>query len=152
MAYDSTAARREMLDDIAAAAEEIAAALAALSEAYEQLDEAGGERLEEELFGPVQAAYGLIRRTHAGFAKRAGLPGRTFASATPGHPSQGVAGFVQAALDDVENADTALAELQDSMRPVEVGDAELRDGLARVRRLLDPVPARGRDLLRRLGR
>ena len=45
-----------------------------------------------------------------------------------------------------------LADLQDSMRPVEVGDAELRAGLAEVRALLAPLPDRAREILRTLGR
>jgi hypothetical protein len=38
------------------------------------------------------------------------------------------------------------------MRPVEVGDAELRAGLAEVRTLLDAMPERARELVRVLGR
>jgi hypothetical protein len=45
-----------------------------------------------------------------------------------------------------------LAGLQDSEVALEVGDQELRAGLADVRSLLDPVPSRARDLVRRLGR
>ena len=45
-----------------------------------------------------------------------------------------------------------LASLQDSDVALEVGDQELRAGLADVRGLLDPVPSRARDLVRRLGR
>ena len=51
-------------------------------------------------------------------------------------PSTGVKGFVADAVDAVSQADGDLAELQDSMMPVEVGDAELRAGLADVRELL----------------
>jgi len=35
---------------------------------------------------------------------------------------------------------------------VDVGDAELRAGLSEVRRLIDGVPARARDLTRVIGR
>ena len=45
-----------------------------------------------------------------------------------------------------------LATLQDSEVALEVGDQELRAGLADVRALLDPVPSRARDLMRKLGR
>ena len=38
------------------------------------------------------------------------------------------------------------------MRPVEVGDAELRAGLAEVRELLGDLRARARELTRTLGR
>jgi hypothetical protein len=45
-----------------------------------------------------------------------------------------------------------LAELQDSMAPVEVGDPELRAGLAEVRRALGEMPGAARRVLRVLGR
>ena len=51
----------------------------------------------------------------------------------PGAPSHGVRGFLDMAVESVAGADDTLAELQDSMLPVEVGDAELRAGLADVR-------------------
>jgi hypothetical protein len=152
MAYASQDARQELLDTVAEATDEIAVALAALGAAYEQLDERNADRLEEELFRPVQVAYGRARRTHAGFAERHGLPGRTFSPASAGVPSQGVRGFVDRALEAVEAADTTLAELQDSMRPVEVGDAELRSGLAEVRALLGQFPERAHAFTRTLGR
>jgi hypothetical protein len=38
------------------------------------------------------------------------------------------------------------------MLPVEVGDAELRSGLAEVRELLGDLRARSRELVRTLGR
>src|SRR3712207_8397736 len=57
-------------------------ALAALGAAYDRLDEAAADRLEEQLFRPVQAAYGRAQRTYAGFAERHGLPGRSFAAAS----------------------------------------------------------------------
>jgi hypothetical protein len=152
MAYRAADARREMLDEIAAATERLGAAVAALGEAYEQLDDHNADRLEEELFRPVQTAYGRAQRTHAGFAGRHGLPGRTFAQAATGHPSQGVSGFVDGAVTAVLAADGILAELQDSMRPVDVGDAELRAGLSEVRRLVGDVPARARRFASTLGR
>ena len=49
-------------------------------------------------------------------------------------------------------ADRTLAQLQDSMRPVEVGDAELRAGLSEVRRLVAPWPHAANELVRGLGR
>jgi len=70
----------------------------------------------------------------------------------PGHPSQGVKGFIEAAVSATTRADARLGELQDSLRPVDVGDAELRAGLSEVRRLIDGVPARARDLTRVIGR
>src|SRR5437764_10828911 len=141
-----------MLDTLGEAIDEIAAALAALAGAYEQLGTLPADRLEEQLFRPVQAAYGRAKRTHTGFAQRHGLPGRTFSPAPPGLPSTGVRGFIDKAVASAGEADAALAELQDSMMPVEVGDPELRAGLAEVRELLGAVPARAREFTRTLGR
>jgi hypothetical protein len=141
-----------MLDTIGDAIDEIADALAALGAAYEQLGTMPADRLEEELFRPVQTAYGRAKRTHAGFAQRHGLPGREFAPANPGLPSTGIRGFIDGAVASAGEADAILAELQDSMMPVEVGDAELRAGLAEVRELLGDVRARAREFVRTLGR
>ncbi len=152
MAYVSAEARQELLDTIADAIDELGVALAALGEAYEQLDERAADTLEEQLFRPVQLAYGKAQRTHAGFAQRFGLTARSFEPATRGVPSTGVKGFVADAVEAVAQADSDLAELQDSMMPVEVGDAELRAGLADVRELLADVRARADGLLRTFGR
>ena len=152
VAYSTAEARQELLDDVAAATDDLGVALAALGEAYEHLDDASGDRLEEALFRPVQVAYGRAKRTHAEFAQRVGIAGRTFTQPTPGHPSQGVRGFIDTAVSATTRADDRLGELQDSLRPVDVGDAELRAGLSEVRRLIGGVPARARDLTRVLGR
>jgi hypothetical protein len=55
-------------------------------------------------------------------------------------------------VEATEEADAILADLQDSMRPVEIGDAELRAGLADVRERLGELPGRARELVRVLGR
>src|SRR3954447_22579123 len=152
MAYIAGEARQELLDTLGEAIDDIAAALAALAGAYEQLTTVPADRLQEELFGPVQVAYGRAKRTHAGFAQRHGLPARTFTPAPQGRPSTGVRGFVDGVVASVGEADAVLAELQDSMMPVEVGDPELRAGLAEVRELLGDVRARAREFTRTLGR
>ena len=152
MAYIAAEARQELLDTLGEAIDDIAAALAALAGAYEQLTTVPADRLEGQLFGPVQAAYGRAKRTHTGFAQRHGLPGRTFSPAPLGLPSTGVRGFIDNAVASIGDADAVLAELQDSMMPVEVGDPELRAGLAEVRELLGDVPARAREFTRTLGR
>jgi hypothetical protein len=152
MTYTTADARQGLLDTVAVAIEQLGLALAALGEAYEQLDEQSAERLESELFRPVQIAYGRAQRTYAGFAERHSLPARTFAPATPGAPSSGARGFIDSAVDAVASADHALSELQDSMAPVEVGDAELRDGLREVRELIGPLSASARGFVRTLGR
>jgi hypothetical protein len=152
MAYVTREAREQLLETVAEATDELGTALAALGAAYEQLDEASGDRLEERLFRPVQHAYGRAQRTYAGFAERHGLEARAFTPQSGGLPSQGIHGFLERTLEAVEEADLILAELQDSMMPVEVGDAELRTGLAEVRELVADVSQRGREFTRSYGR
>jgi hypothetical protein len=152
MPYATADARQQLLDSVAEATEALGSALAALGEAYEQLDEQSADALEQELFRPVQLAYGRARRTHAAFAERHELPSVTFEPATPGAPSKGARGFIDDAVEAVHRADTLLATLQDSMLPVEVGDAELRAGLEEVRTLLGGVPGRAREFVRTIGR
>jgi hypothetical protein len=150
--YTTADARAQLLDTVADAAELLGAALASLSEAYELLDERNAERLEEELFAPVQMAYGRTRRAHAAFAERHGLPGRTFEPAIAGAPSHGIKGFLDGAVGAIGMADQELATLQDSMLPVEVGDAQLRADLEEIRTLLGGLGSRARELVRTLGR
>lgn len=152
MTYTTAEGRQQLLDALARATEELGAALANLGEAYEQLDERNAERLEQDLFRPVQMAYGRAQRTHAEFAARHDLEAQTFAPAVPGAPSHGVKGFLEEAATAVGAADAELAELQDSMLPIEVGDPEVREGLAEVRRLIADVGSRTRELVRRFGR
>jgi hypothetical protein len=152
MGYTTAQGRQQLLDSLAGATDEIGFALASLGEAYEQLDEHAGERLEAELFRPVQAAYGRAQRVHAEFAGRCGLPGRTFEPQSPGAPSSGAKGFVDSAVEAAGRADNELAALQDSMLPVEVGDAELRAGISQVRELLGGLRGSARELVRVLGR
>ncbi len=152
MTYTTADGRRQLLEAIARAIDEIGVALAALGEAYELLDEQTADKLETELFAPVQAAYGRAQRTYAGFADRHDLPPETFAPAPAGAPSTGVKGFVESAVDAGARADGELAALQDSMLPIEVGDTELRAGLQEVRELLGQLRGRARELMRTLGR
>lgn len=152
MTYTNAQAREQLLESIRQAIEELGLALASLGEAYEQLDEQSAERLEGELFRPVQLAYGRAQRTYAEFAARHDLPSQTFESASPGAPSKGVKVFLDGAVDAVGRADLTLASLQDSMLPVEVGDVELRAGLEEVRTLLGALPRQARQFVRTLGR
>jgi hypothetical protein len=145
-------ARQQLLDSVAEATDEIGFALASLGAAYEQLDEVRAGELEEELFRPVQLAYGRARRTHAEFAGRHGLMSRKFEPPSPGLPSIGAKGFINNAVVAVSKADIALATLQDSLLPVEVGDAELRAVLAELRELVGGFAQRARELVRTIGR
>jgi hypothetical protein len=152
MAYTTAQARQQLLDSVAEATEKLASALASLGEAYERLDEHAAERLEQELFLPVQKAYGRAQQSHASFADRHGLPGRVFRQGAPGAPSQDARALIDSAVEAARVADHVLATLQDSMLPVEVGDADLRAGLQEVRRLLGDLRGRARELVRTLGR
>ena len=152
MSYSAGEARRQLLEDVAEATDQLALAVAALTEAYEELDEHTADRLEEELFRPAQAAYGRLRRTYAEFAERHRLPGRAFESSSGGLHSPDPRVYVERAVDAIERADQGLAELQDSMMPVEVGDRELREGLSEVREMIAELPTRARRLMRAQGR
>lgn len=152
MAITTAEARRQILDDLAAALDQLGIAVACLSEAFEQLAVDAADRLEDHLYRPVQRAYGRGKRTHAQFAERVGLPGDTFEPPSPGVSSQGAKAFVERAATAVEDADRRVAELQDSMLPIEAGDAELRAGLSEVRELLEKVPGAARQFQRTLGR
>ena len=152
MAYTGAQGREQLLNTVAAAIEQIGLALACVGAAYERVDEQTAERLERELFLPVQRAYGRAQRTHSEFARRHGLAPRSFTAASAGAPSRSVRDLLDGASDAVSAADTTLATLQDSMLPVEVGDPELRSGLQEVRLLLGELRGRTRELMRTLGR
>lgn len=152
MSFSSADARRQLLDVVGAAADRLAVALGLLGGAYELLDEHAAEQLEDGLFRPVQRAYGLLRRTHSEFAARSGLPGRDFQPAPQGAPARGLRGLVEAAIGEVTQADLELGTLQDSMLPVEVGDVELRNGIAGARATLADVAPAAAQLLRTFGR
>lgn len=152
MPYVAAEARQELLDALAAATDQLGVALAALAEAFEELDEFSAERLEDTLFRPVQAAYGRAQRTHAQFAERHGLAARTFSPQLSGARPGDARAAIDHALAAIGATEEALAALQDSMMPVEVGDPELRAGLADVRRLIAPLPGAAREIVRTLGR
>jgi hypothetical protein len=152
MPYDELDARQQLLDALGEAIDQLGLALAALGAAYEQLDDQQADRLEEQLFRPVQRAYGRAKRTYADFASRHGLSPRELLMPSPGLPSTGVKGFVQNAVDAVERAELELVALQDSSVALEVGDVELRAGLSEVRRLLDGLSQHSREFVRQFGR
>lgn len=152
MAHADVEARRQLLDALAEAIEDIGRALASLGAAYEQLDEHQADRLEEQLFRPVQRASARAKRTHADFARRSGLPAREFGTPSPEAPSTGVKGFVENAVDAIGRADAGIVALQDSLMPIEFGDAELRAGLSDVRMLIEAIPGAAREFVRTFGR
>ena len=152
MALTNLEARQQLLDGRAEAIDEIGFALAAIGAAYEQLDEQSADRLEETLFRPVQAAYGRAKRTHERFAARHGLATSAFEEASPGRPSTRAKELIGTAVEAAGAADRALAGLQDSPMLLEVGDVELRSGLAAVRESIGHVAGNAREFVRTLGR
>jgi hypothetical protein len=152
MAQTTVEARQQLLDTLAEATDTIGVALASLGAAYEQLDEYHAGELEEELFRPVQLAYGRARRTHAEFAGRHGLTSRNFEPPSAGLPSTGAKAFIDNAVVAVGRADSTLAQLQDSLLPIEVGDAQMRAALAELRQLLGGLAERAREIVRTIGR
>jgi hypothetical protein len=152
MAITNAEARQQLLDALGEATDHLGSALAYLGAAYERLDEHTADQLEEQLFRPVQSAYGRAQRTYSEFAGRYDLPGRKFSQASPGAPSQDARHLIDAAVEAVAQADGTLSTLQDSMLPVEFGDPELRSGLQGVRELLGDLRGRARGLVRTIGR
>jgi len=152
MVQTTAEARQQLLDTVARATDQIGFALAALGAAYEQLDDRSADQLEEQLFRPVQVAYGRARRIHAEFSSRHGLTGRSFDPPSPGLASTGAKGFIERAVGAVTRADEELAELQDSMLPVDVGDPALRAGIADLRGLIGDIARHARELVRTIGR
>jgi hypothetical protein len=145
-------ARQDLLDALSESIEELSVALATMGEAYELLDERSQDRLEEELFGPVQKAFGRAQRTYNAFAERRSLPTRTWSEASPGTNSRDPRVFLERAVEAIAEGEERLIELQDSMMPVTYGDPELRAGLADVRALVAGARDRSGDFLRTLGR
>ena len=152
MAYVTSEARQELADSVADAAGELGTAVAALGAAYEALDEDSGDRLEEALFRPVQLAYGRAKKTATSFAERTGINVPPVSSRPEGPPSRGVKGYIEDASEAVFLAESILTELQDSLSPVEVGDAELRAGLADVRSRIEGIPGAAGAFVSRFGR
>jgi hypothetical protein len=152
MAMTAHEARVRIRDDLAAAIDQLALAMACLSEAFEQLDVGTADALEAELFTPVRKALGRGKRTLSRFVDGHGLPAADVETHSPGRSSQSVQGFVERAVLAAAEADRIIAELQDSMLPIESGDAALRTGLSEVRELLDELPGAARQFLRTLGR
>jgi hypothetical protein len=151
MAYTNAEGRQQLLDELGGAADAIGMAIAALGEAYEQLDDQTADRLEELLFRPAQGASGRAKRTYNEFAERMGFPPKTFAA--PKTPfAHGARAHIDHAVEAIRRADAELGELQDSMLPVEVGDAAVRAGISETRALLGPLPHAAHELERTLGR
>lgn len=152
MAYTNIEGREQLLGALAEATDEAGATLAFVAAAYEKVDDQSADRLEESLFGPAQRAYGAAKRAHAGFASRHGLGGRSFAPPAEPPASLDARELIESAASTAERVDEALAKLQDDQALVEVGDVELRAGVASVREAIGAVAPGAREILRTLGR
>jgi hypothetical protein len=107
--------------------------------------------MEQVLHRPLQSAYGQLKRTNAEFARRFGLVAPDALDSTQPAPEDPRLALENAA-DAIQAADDMLAELQDSLLPVEVGDQELRAGLSGTRTAIAPLPAACDEMISRFGR
>jgi hypothetical protein len=152
MSYTTQEGRDRILRDLSEATGQIELALSYLTDAYELVDEGVADRLESELFAPVQAAFALARRTRSEFTRRYSLADADSDATHAGARPHQARGLIEGAAEAIEQADHWIAELQDSMLPVEVGDPELRAGLSETREVMATMPAHARELVRTLGR
>ena len=87
VSFSAADGRAQLLAELERAIHAIGGALTSLGDAYEWLDDGTADRMESELFRPVQAAYGRAQRTHSAFSERHRRAPVTFASAGhAGHP------------------------------------------------------------------
>ncbi|HKJ36000.1 MAG TPA: hypothetical protein VKA36_05495 [Solirubrobacterales bacterium] len=152
MGITTAEAREQILEDLVAAIQSLGVASASLGEAYEAVSVTSADRLEAELFMPVQKALGRGKRAYARFAEQTGHAPQSFEIPSPGNANQAAKPLVEQAVAAAAEADHRVAELQDSMLPIEFGDAELRAALVDVRELLDGLATAAREYLRTLGR
>jgi hypothetical protein len=151
MPVTTAEARGRIIESLGTATDRLAEASECVMAAHEALDDATAERLEGDLFRPLQKSFGRLKRERSRFSARSGIPAREAGSA-PAPSAREPKALIEQASAAVEAADHELAELQDSMLPVEAGDPELRAGIADVREHTAPLPGRARGLVRTLGR
>ncbi len=152
MGITSDEARQQILDDLAAAVERIALAVASLTEAFDLLSVTSADRLDAELFRPTQRAFGRGKRAYTQFADRSGLEAHEITSPSPGPPSQGAKVLIEQAVAAAADAERQVSDLQDSSVSIEFSDGELRTGLREVRASLAELAPAAREFLRGLGR
>ena len=152
MAISSGEARQQILDELAEPIERIGFAAGRLGEAYEALSVGAADRLEAELYMPVQKAFGRGKRAYTQYAERHGLSPRSFAPGQLGVPHDGARGWIAEAVEAAAAADHMISGLQDSELAIEFGDPELRAGLSETRELLGRLPAASTTFMRSLGR
>ena len=94
MAITSSEARQQILDELADAIEQIGFAAGRLGEAYEVLSVGAADRMEAELYMPVQKAFGRGKRAYSQYAERHGLSPRTLSPPPLGVPHDGARGWI----------------------------------------------------------
>src|SRR5215469_14164003 len=101
MSYTNQEGRERIVRDLASASEQIELALSYLTDAYELVDEGLADRIEEELFSPVQASFGRARRTLGEFTRRYQLRDSATPPAASGARPHGARELVQSAADAI---------------------------------------------------
>lgn len=152
MAVTMDQARGQIVAELGGAIVQIGFSVACLGAAYELLDEINADRLEAELFRPAQRALGRAKRANSRFATDHGLSAPDGEIPEPVGVSEGVKSLVERSVTAAAGGSRRIAELQDSMLPIEAGDPELRAALAEVRELVDGLAGPAREFLRTLGR
>ena len=152
VAITSSEARQQILDELAEAIEQIGFAAGRLGEAYEALSVGAADRLEAELYMPVQKAFGRGKRAYTQYAERSGLSAQSFSPPALGVPHDGARGWIAQAVEAAASADHQISDLQDSELAIEFGDPELRAGLSETRELLGRLPGAATNFMRSLGR
>lgn len=147
MALTRAEAHEQILGDLQSAIEALDLTVACLTEAYELLDEDAADRLEAGLFRPAQKAYAQAKRTQDHFARSTGAVPPAPEPASPDPLAEEALSFIEQAVDAATTADSSISELQDSMLPVEFGDADLRAALAAIREPLAGLLKASRDFL-----
>ena len=152
MAFTTREAHEQIVAELGWAVGQIALAAECLGEAYERLDVPTADRLEDELYRPLQRGFGRAKRTLVQFAGKVGL------EPDEGEPSDAnvsrltVKETIERSVALAADGAQRIAELQDSDMAIAAGDAELRAGLAETRRLLAELSSRAPAFLRTLGR
>ena len=152
MAFTTREAHEQIVNELGWAVGQIALASECLSDAYEELDVTTADRLEEELYRPLQRAFGRAKRTLVDFAAQTGLEPSEGEPDSAGPPRLTVKQKIERALALAADGGQRIAELQDSDMAIASANAELRAGLAETRRLLAELCSRGPSFLRSFGR
>jgi hypothetical protein len=152
MAITTEEGREEILAELGEAIDRLALAAQRFGDAYELMSAHAGEKLESDLYMPAQKAFGRSKRTYTRFAEMYALQPQSFQAPAPGAPSHGAKGLIEQGVAAAAEGEHLIAELQDSGKPVEFGDADLRAGLADVRAGLGPLTRSAQEFVRTLGR